>query len=96
MSGQRKYKTQAEQFAEFVSGEPDSDRLIEVFESFREMQDEEKKKMSNALPFGKYKYKPIKDVAQFDRSYLVWLSKQDSLKKYPFVYNEVNKVLGES
>lgn len=44
MSGKRKYKTQAEQFAEFVSGEPDSDRLIEVFESFREMQDEEKRR----------------------------------------------------
>lgn len=96
MSSKRKYKTQLEQFSEFVEQEPDRDRLIEVFEAFKEQQDAERAKMSNVLPFGKYKFKAIKDIATFDRGYLVWLSKQDSLKKYPFVFNEVKKVLGDS
>lgn len=40
---------------------------------------EHKKMRCDVLPFGKYKGKKIKDVAEFDRKYLIWLSNQDTL-----------------
>ncbi len=39
----------------------------------------EPKKTFHTLPFGKYKGKKIKDIAKFDKKYLIWLSGQDCL-----------------
>lgn len=77
------YTTQLEKFSEFVRDMEDSPRLIEVFTLFREKQAEEKRQNSHVLPFGKYKYRTIKEVCQFDRKYLIWLVRQSSIEGYP-------------
>lgn len=77
------FPSQLEKFTTFVAGDPNEQLLIEMFTKFREEQMEEKRKNSNVLPFGKYKYRTIKDVLAFDRKYLLWLTRQSSLDGYP-------------
>ena len=93
---EKKYKTYVEKYAEFVAGEPDAKRLVESFEKFRNYQEEEKKKQSGNMPFGKYKYEPISEIIKLKngRGYLEWVVSQEKLKKdYPKLMAEINALL---
>ena len=45
------------------------------------------------MPFGKYKFKKIKDVVKFDRYYLQWLIKQDMMNDKEDLKGEILKCL---
>ena len=89
-----KQRNQLDDFSDFVKDLPDATHLIEVFINFRLSQREKKKKESNVMPFGKYKYRTIKDVLEFDRKYLTWLVKQTSLDGYPEIKHNISTLLG--
>ena len=92
----KKYKSYVEKYADFVADEPDAKRLIESFESFRNLQNEEKKKQSGSMPFGKYKFEPINEIIKLKngRGYLEWVVSQEKLKKdYPKLIAEINTLL---
>jgi len=89
-----KKRTQLDYFADFVKGYEDETRLITVFMDFRMNQHERRKKESQVMPFGKYKYRSIKDVFEFDKKYLSWLVKQTSLDGYPEIKHNITTLLG--
>ena len=86
-----KYITQLDKYIEFVKDFNDSERLIEVFKDFRQKQNDERLADAHSVPFGKYRGKPLTVVMAFDKNYLNWLVKQDSIKNYKGFYaNLVN------
>lgn len=89
----KSYLTQADYYAEYVRGEPDSKRLITIFNAFRQEQYEKKKNEADTIPFGKYKNKNIENIATFDRSYLIWLAKQKSMEGYPALLANIRNCL---
>ena len=54
-------------------------------------ESDKKKLISDSMPFGKYKFKLIKDIASFDKQYLRWLSRQDMLSNFELLSAEINK-----
>ncbi len=53
-----------------------------IIRNFSQAEYEKKKHTSDVIPFGKYKYKTVKDVVSFDKRYCEWLVKQDMLSNY--------------
>jgi len=96
---EQKYKTYVEKYADFVSDEDDAERLVKLFEDFRQNELDEKKNQSGMLPFGKYKFEPINEVIKLKngRGYLEWVVKQEKMgKDYPKLIAEINKLLQSS
>jgi uncharacterized protein (DUF3820 family) len=67
---------------------PDVRRIIT---EFSKKEYEKKKKNTDEMPFGKYKFKKVEDVAKFDKQYLKWLTKQDMMTNYEELKQEINK-----
>lgn len=66
----------------------DIEKLINDF-SLKEY--EKRKEKTDEMPFGKYKYKKVSDVAKFDKQYLKWLTKQEMMMNYEELKIEINK-----
>jgi hypothetical protein len=64
-----------------------------LINAFSSMEYEKKKEKSDEIPFGKYKFKKVTDVAKFDPQYLKWLVKQDMLDNWTELKNEIIKNL---
>lgn len=58
---------------------------------FKMEQDKLKQERADIVPVGKYKYKKVKDVANFDKQYLQWMLKQEWASKYPAFVEECKK-----
>lgn len=69
------------------------DEIRENIEEFSKLEYEKRKKKTDLMPFGKYKFKKVSDIAKFDIRYLKWLSKQDMLENYKDLKEEINKNL---
>jgi hypothetical protein len=54
---------------------------------------EKKKEKSDEMPFGKYKFRKVSDVSNFDKQYLKWLVKQDMLDNWSELKEEINKFI---
>ena len=67
---------------------------IELFiNDFSKMEYDKKREKTNEMPFGKYKYRKVKDVASFDKQYLNWLRKQDMLDNWTELKQEIDKYM---
>lgn len=64
-----------------------------LINAFSSMEYEKRKQKTDEIPFGKYKYKKVADVAKFDPQYLKWLIKQEMLVKYEELKSEIVKNL---
>ena len=64
-----------------------------MINNFSKLLHDKRKADIDKMPFGKYKFKLVKDVAQFDKQYLKWLIKQDMMKNYEELKIEINKYL---
>ena len=58
------------------------DDIKEQIEEFSKIEYEKRKEKTDEMPFGKYKFKKVADVAKFDKQYLKWLVRQDMMNKY--------------
>ena len=67
--------------------------IVQTIDEFKVLEAKRRTEKTNEVPVGKYKYKKVKDVASFDKQYLVWMMKQDWVNKYPEFVKEVNKYL---
>jgi hypothetical protein len=67
--------------------------IKEQIEEFSKLEYENRKKATDEMPFGKYKFKKVADVAKFDKQYLLWLRKQEMLENYEDLKEEINKHL---
>ena len=71
-----------------------TDEIETIIKDFSRMNYEAKKNNTEFLPFGKYKYKPIKEVFNFDKKYMVWLSKQSYIaESYPELLKKIKELL---
>jgi hypothetical protein len=69
------------------------DEIKELIEDFSKKEYEKRKGKTDEMPFGKYKYKKVADVAKFDKQYLKWLVRQEMINKYEELKEEINKHL---
>jgi hypothetical protein len=67
------------------------DDIKEQIEAFSKQEYDKKKEKTDEMPFGKYKFKKVSEVAKFDIQYLKWLVRQDMLDKYEELREEINK-----
>ena len=67
--------------------------IEEVINQFSKMEYNKKKEKTDEMPFGKYKFRKVKDVASFDKQYLKWLVKQSMMTNYEDLKNEINKFI---
>jgi hypothetical protein len=80
------FKAECEENGEFTIN--DIETLIK---DFSKIEYEKRKEKTDEMPFGKYKFKKVSDVAKFDKQYLKWLVRQDMLDKYEELREEINK-----
>lgn len=94
-SGQKKkvFVSQSDAYAKFVEEEEDAPRLISLFNKFKEAETEAKLLMADVIPFGKYKGKTVKEIANFDSSYLEWVIKQTFMGGYPLLLEQMKSIL---
>ena len=64
-----------------------------IINNFSRMEYEKKKEKTDEMPFGKYKFRKVKDVASFDKQYLKWLVKQSMMDNWEELKNEINNVI---
>lgn len=69
------------------------DDVMDIIIKFSNREKELKKKNVGEMPFGKYKFKSVKEIAKFDKQYLVWLNKQEILNKYVELKEEIKKYI---
>ena len=69
------------------------DELRDYLNGFRELEQKKKQERADIVPVGKYRYKKVKDVANFDKQYLQWMLKQSWIDKYPAFVTECNKYI---
>ena len=67
------------------------DELREYLDEFKEIEQKKKQERADIMPTGKYKYKKVKDVANFDMQYIQWMLKQSWIDKYPGFVAECKK-----
>lgn len=79
----------------FTDNEDDEFNTKEVVDIIREFSKEQyKTKLEEGLmPFGKYKFKKIKDIVSFDKQYIEWLLKQSMMEKKGELKEEIEKYL---
>ena len=80
-------------FEESGSKDFSLDEVRDLIKTFGKMEFEKRKQNADVMPFGKFKNKSVKLVAQFDKQYLVWLSKQPMLDNYSALKAEIEKEL---
>jgi uncharacterized protein (DUF3820 family) len=64
-----------------------------IISRFSKKEYEERKKNTDTMPFGKYKFKRVEDVAKFDSQYFKWLLKQSMMDNYEGLKTEILKHL---
>lgn len=69
------------------------DEIEKLINYFSKMEYEKKKDKTDEMPFGKYRFHKVKEVANFDKQYLIWLNKQNMLDKYVELKAEIKKYL---
>ena len=69
------------------------DEIVKLIKNFQLEQTKLRKQKTDEVPVGKYKFKKVKDVANFDKQYLVWILKQDWVTKYPEFVTECKKYI---
>lgn len=82
------FKAECEENGEFTIN--DIETLIK---DFSKIEYEKRKEKTDEMPFGKYRYKKIKDVGAFDIQYLKWVVKQECLSGYPEVKESIKNYL---
>ena len=68
-------------------------QVEQLIKQFSKLEYEKKKEKTDEMPFGKYKYKKVEDVAKFDKQYLKWLVKQSMMDNWEELKEEINKVI---
>ena len=71
----------------------DIEDLEEMINEFSLKEYEKRKEKTDEMPFGKYRYRKIKDVGEFDNQYLKWLVRQDMMTNYEDLKIEINKFI---
>jgi len=69
------------------------DDITKTINDFSKQEYEKRKEKTDEMPFGKYKYKKVSEVAKFDKQYLKWLVRQDMMTKYEELKEEITKHL---
>jgi uncharacterized protein (DUF3820 family) len=67
--------------------------IVEIIKEFAKLEYDEKKKNSDKIPFGKYNGRYITEVFGFDKNYIMWLSRQDLISKFPELKDNIDKLL---
>lgn len=67
--------------------------IEKLINDFSKLEYEKKKEKTDEMPFGKYKYKKVEDVAKFDKQYLKWLVKQSMMDNWEELKEEIKKVI---
>lgn len=62
-----------------------------IIKDFNEAEYKKRREKSDEMPFGKYKYKKVVEVAKFDKQYLQWIYRQEMLNKYEELKREIEK-----
>jgi hypothetical protein len=65
----------------------------QVAEDYKAKQPEKKDSNPRLMNYGKYKGRTIDDVAVFDKPYLVWISRQSSMSRYPEHLNAIKSLI---
>ena len=68
-------------------------RIEHIINEFSNKEREDRRKKTDEMPFGKYKFKKVAEVARFDKQYLKWLRKQDMLSNYQDLKDEIDRLL---
>lgn len=87
------FTTQAQRFANYVANMPDAQRLMDVFNEFKESEKQAKLLVADVIPFGKHKGHTVDDVNTYDSNYLVWLGKQSFMTAYPLLLEQVKNAI---
>jgi uncharacterized protein (DUF3820 family) len=69
----------------FKEDEKDTYNLTQIewiINQFSKLEYEKRKAITDEMPFGKYKFKKVVEVAKFDKPYLKWLVRQEMMNKY--------------
>ena len=67
--------------------------IKEQIEEFSKHEYEKRREKTDEMPFGKYRFRKIKDVGAFDKQYLKWVVKQECLSGYPDVKENIQNYL---
>jgi len=67
--------------------------IMKVIEDYSAKEYEKRKQKTDEMPFGKYKYKKVADVAKFDKQYLKWLVRQDMMTNYAELKANIEKLV---
>ena len=67
--------------------------IEELINEFSKLEYEKRQQKTSEMPFGKYKFRKISDVGAFDSQYLRWIVKQDCLKAYQGVRENISTYL---
>jgi len=78
---------------EFKNKTYTKEEIVDIVMNFSKQEYENKKKNIDEMPFGKYKFKKVSEVAVFDNNYLKWLYKQEMMTKYEDLKNEIKKYI---
>jgi len=68
-------------------------KVAEMINDFSTQEYEKKKQKVNEMPFGKYKFRKVSEVANFDKQYLQWLIKQEMMNNWSDLKNEILKLI---
>jgi hypothetical protein len=69
------------------------DEIRDHLNQFQKAELDRKNEQHDIVPVGKYRYKKVKDVANFDKEYLKWMLKQEWVNKYSGFVTECNKYM---
>jgi hypothetical protein len=72
---------------------PNIQQITWMINNFSMTEYEKRKEKTDEMPFGKYKFKKVAEVAKFDKQYLKWLVKQEMLNSYEDLKAEINKLI---
>jgi len=67
------------------------DEVNKIVMKFVKTESDSRKNKTDEMPFGKYRFKKVKDVAKFDKQYLIWLRKQSMMENYGDLMIEITK-----
>lgn len=62
-----------------------------IVKDFNDAEYKRRREKTDEMPFGKYKYKKVVEVAKFDKQYLQWIYRQEMLNKYEELKREIEK-----
>tara|TARA_R110000764_G_scaffold17132_1_gene47157 strand:+ start:117 stop:410 length:294 start_codon:yes stop_codon:yes gene_type:complete len=72
---------------------PNITQITYMIHGFSLTENEKRKEKTDEMPFGKYKFEKVADVAEFDIQYLKWTANRDCLNRYPDVKEIIKNYL---